>query len=412
LNPLHLGGFGVEVQASNLRASKELLITNGRGNENLPERYIFKPRKCPYDSIIIEGKSGHISLQALRWLSANNIPVFLMSYDGSVISSILPPAPVKADLRVSQMQAANDPEKRLTIAKALFQAKIDRSIQILDWLAQRYDIEREVRLTKREASRSGKALTVSQLGTVEARTALRYWEAYRKVLPERLRFQGRGYDGRNRNASDPFNAALNYGYGFLTCECRMAINSVGLESAVGFSHTTTEWQTKESMVLDLEEPFRWLIDLTVIQAFETGWLNVTVFEFTRDDYLYRLQEDGRKRFLHLLRERFNSGVAYKGRTLKWHTVIEEKTNELARFLINQYPPLSFQEPAPILERLDSRTVREAILNLSQSEARERGIGKSTLHYLRKRASGPSSFKVYGKVKERLATSGHSSSSVS
>jgi hypothetical protein len=96
MNPLYLSGFGVELQASNLRSSKELLITDGHQDENLPERYIFRPRQCPYDSIIIEGKSGHISLQALRWLSRNNVPVFVMDFDGSVMSSILPPKPVKA----------------------------------------------------------------------------------------------------------------------------------------------------------------------------------------------------------------------------------------------------------------------------------------------------------------------------
>jgi CRISPR-associated protein Cas1 len=43
------------------------------------------------------------------------------------------------------------------------------------------------------------------------------------------------------NASDPFNAALNYGYGFLEGECRMAINAVGLEPAIGFLHDSSDY---------------------------------------------------------------------------------------------------------------------------------------------------------------------------
>ena len=76
------------------------------------------------------------------------------------------------------------------------------------------------------------------------------------------------------NASDPMNAALNYGYGFLEGECRKAINSVGLEPSVGFLHDFSDYQTKHSFVYDLQEPFRWLVDLTVIEAFESKTLDL------------------------------------------------------------------------------------------------------------------------------------------
>jgi len=44
--------------------------------------------------------------------------------------------------------AANEPKKNLTIAIALVKEKIERSLQVLDWLAQRNDIEREVQVKK------------------------------------------------------------------------------------------------------------------------------------------------------------------------------------------------------------------------------------------------------------------------
>jgi CRISPR/Cas system-associated endonuclease Cas1 len=174
MNPLHLSGFDVQLGASNKRSSKALLVRNGRREGSPGERYIFSHRQCPHDSIIIEGKSGHISLRALHWLSGNNIPVFVMGYDGSTISSILPPAPIKADLRVAQIQAANDSEKKFNIAHALVKAKIQKSLQVLDWLAERYDITREVEAAKHEAMKLPDAKTVNELRTVEGRAALRY----------------------------------------------------------------------------------------------------------------------------------------------------------------------------------------------------------------------------------------------
>jgi hypothetical protein len=139
----------------------------------------------------------------------------------------------------------------------------------------------------------------------------------------------------------------------------------------------------------------------VIQAFESKTLELHDFYFTGDDYRYRFEAEAKQRFIEVLRERFNSGVKYKGLNLKWDTVIEHKTNELVRFLVRKLSTLDFVEPAPVLERTDSRAVREAILNLTQSEARKRGIGKSTLHYLRKRAKSQHNFKTYRQVETKL-----------
>jgi CRISPR-associated protein Cas1 len=203
------------------------------------------------------------------------------------------------------------------------------------------------------------------------------------------------------NATDPVNAALNYGYGFLEGECRRAINVVGLEPSVGFLHDFSDYQTKQSLVYDLEEPFRWLIDLTVMRAFESGRLDVPHFYFTGDDYRYRFEPEAKRRFVEILREQFNSGVEYNGRVLKWDTVIEEKASELGRYLNHRTTSLDFAEPAPELERTDNRVVREAILHLTQKEATKRGIGKSTLHYLRKNAKSAEPFQVYAKIRAML-----------
>ena len=188
----------------------------------------------------------------------------------------------------------------------------------------------------------------------------------------------------------------------MQCECRKAVNSVGLEAGIGYSHTTTEWQTKESLVLDLMEPYRWLVDLTVFQLFESGVLNSDSCFFQESDYRYRIFTDSKEKLLDALREQFNSGVKYKGLTLKWDTLIAEKTNELARYLTGKSSSISFSEPAPALERTDNREIRERILSLTQSEAEKLGIGKSELHYLRRKAETPETFRLYRKIKEKLS----------
>jgi CRISPR-associated protein Cas1 len=401
MNPLHLSGWGVKIRIRDLRSRSELHITNGREDGRAESTRRFRPRHFPYTSIIIDGHSGYVSLQAFHWLSRNKVPVFMMNFDGTLISSILPPMPVKADLRSAQIEAANDPRKKLTIARALAQTKIARSLQVLDWLSQRYDIQREIRVTKLESSKLRRATTVADLRVVEGRVARRYWEAFGKVLPEHLDFQGRMTTSHQNNASDPVNLALNYGYGFLEGEVRKAINSVGLEASVGFLHDSSDYQTKQSLAYDLQEVFRWLIDVLVIEAFESGVLELRDFYFTGDDYRYHFDVSAKQHFVDLLREQFNSGTAYRGRLLKWGTVIEQKAIELGRFLIGRSCTLDFAEPAPKLKRHDSQ-LRTVVLGLNSAQAARLGIRKSTLHYLRRNAREKPRFTLYGKTRKRLS----------
>jgi len=138
-----------------------------------------------------------------------------------------------------------------------------------------------------------------------------------------------------------------------------------------------------------------------MQAFESGSLDVHHFYFTGDDYRYRFDVEAKARFLNLLREQFNSGVKYNRRVLKWDTVIEQKASELSRFLSGKSGEIDFIEPSPILERSDSLEIRKAILSLTQKKAGNLGIGKSTLHYLRKNAKNDVPFKSYRKIREKI-----------
>jgi CRISPR-associated protein Cas1 len=406
LNPLHLSGYGVKIKVRNLRSCSELEVSDGKewvkGWGKTPRTFKFRPRRLPYSSIIVDGHSGYVSLQALHWLSRNNVPVFILDHiDGSIVSSILPPIPVKADLRAAQIQASADQKKTFTIANSLVQAKVARSLQVLDWLAQRYDIEKEVGLTRREAEQLHKVRSVPEIRIVEGRVALRYWQAFSSVIPKCFDFQGRMTSSHQNNASDPVNSALNYAYGVLEGECRRAINAVGLEPSIGFLHDFSTYQTKQSLVYDLQEPFRWISDVAVVEAFESGVLDLSDFYFTGDDYRYRLMTEAKWRFLDLLRERFNIGVKCENRVLKWDTVIEQKAMMLGRYLVGRSDRLDFSEPSPNIRSTDDREMRRRILSLSRSEARRLAIGKSTLHNLRKRARERGVFKMYKPVLNKL-----------
>jgi CRISPR-associated protein Cas1 len=290
----------------------------------------------------------------------------------------------------------------LSAAETADLTQIHSFLQVADCQNQ----PRSSHLQIRESSKLKRATTVADLRVVEGRVAKRYWEALTKVLPEHLDFQGRMTASHQNNASDPVNLALNYGYGFLEGEVRKAINSVGLEPSVGFLHCSSDYQTKQSLVYDLQEPFRWLIDITVIDAFESGTVDLRDFYFTGNDYRYRFEVDAKQRFINLIRERFNAGAGCGGRVLKWDTVIETNTTRLARFLCCKASSFDLSARVPELRRTDTQAVRKRILGMSAEDARSRGIAKSTLHYLRKRAASRNSFKVREPVLAKLKEIDH------
>jgi CRISPR/Cas system-associated endonuclease Cas1 len=285
----------------------------------------------------------------------------------------------------------------LSVAETADLTQIHSFLQVADCQNQ----PRSSYLQIRESSKLKRATTVADLRVAEGRVAKRYWEAFTKVLPEHLDFQGRMTASHQNNASDSVNLALNYGYGFLEGEVREAINSAGLEPSDGFLYDSGDYQTKRSLVYDSHEPFHWISDSFVIEAFESEALKLSDFYFIGDDYRYWFEPEARQRLIGLIRERFNSGAIHRGRVLKWDTIIQEKTNELARYLNGRSQILDFSDPSPVLEKTDNRAVREAILTLTQGYARKLGIGKSTLHNLKKRARNMKTLRVYAPVLERF-----------
>jgi CRISPR-associated protein Cas1 len=342
-----------------------------------------------------------ITFEAINWLMHHGTPVFMLDYDGSLISAIMPPQPVCGDLCRAQVEAHLDPKKRVTIARSFIEAKLERSNQVLRWLGENRDVEREIRSFISEACTLGQARTVDEVRSVEARAAEVYWRAFQNAVPAKLEFRSRSSKARNRqyNASDPVNALLNYGYAFLQSSVRRAINTTGLDASLGYLHE--DQPATMPLVYDFQEPYRYLVDYTVLKMVLSRTFSWDDFYFTGGDYRLRIKPLLLDRYAELLREQFNSGVMYGGKRLTWDTLILRKCQELARYLLKKATRFELVSPKPTLEREDARPLREKILSLSGPQAKRLGLGKSTIHCLRKRARDGKPFRIYQPVLAKL-----------
>jgi CRISPR-associated protein Cas1 len=191
---------------------------------------------------------------------------------------------------------------------------------------------------------------------------------------------------------------LNYGYALLEAECLRAINTVGLDAHVGFLHEMNP--SKNSLAYDLQEPFRFLVDLAVISLIESGKMENTDFIRT-ESYSLRLKPSGAKKVTEEFNNWMNKKVAYKKLSVMWSYALLLKIRELAQYLVEKRKTLDFSKPAYSIERQDSDDIRQKILSISYSDWKRMGFSKGTLHYMKKNAEADKPFTLNAHVKERL-----------
>ncbi len=93
---------------------------------------------------------------------------------------------------------------------------------------------------------------------------------------------------RVRDATDPFNAVLNYCYTLLEVETRVACEAVGLDPDLGLLHVDD--RLRESFIYDLLEPLRAKADVWALELLHKEKLHPAMFHELRDG-IVRLDPD-------------------------------------------------------------------------------------------------------------------------
>ncbi len=174
--------------------------------------------------------------------------------------------------------------------------------------------------------------------------------------------------------------------------------SIGLDSQIGFLHETLTSRTP--LVYDLQELFRWLIDLSVIQLLEENKLEKSDFILT-ENYHIRLKPDTAKLLVEKIKLNFNHKVSYRKRNFAYQNILYDNVSQLAQFIADKKKTIEFIVPFIEINRDDNLLLREKILSLSPEERKKLGINKSTLWYLKKNVSSKDKIKIYGKILDKI-----------
>jgi CRISPR-associated protein Cas1 len=158
--------------------------------------------------------------------------------------------------------------------------------------------------------------------------------------------------------------------------------------------------SKNSLAYDIQEPFRFLVDLAVINLIENNTMDKKDFVIT-DSYNLRLRNTGAKKIVNEFTNMLNKTVGYGDKQTTWGSVLLLKTRELSHYLTEKTKKLEFVNPEFGVFRVDSQEIRQKILNISYVDWKKLGFSKGTLHYMKQNAKSDKPFTLNSHVLERV-----------
>jgi CRISPR-associated endonuclease Cas1 len=265
-----LNGFGIRVQVN----AGHLLLHDGIADQR---RTIRLPRvNHGLKRLVMIGSDGFITLEALRWISDVGASFLMLDRTGKVLTVTGPVAPSDAKLRRAQSLALEN-GAALKISKELISQKLaGQELLVRDMLhdSETADAIGRFRTTLPTAE------SVERVTLIEALAARCYWQSWADLpilwprkdgmrVPEHWkRFLSRisSLTRSPRLAANPPNAVLNFLYGLLESEARLAAVAMGMDPAIGFLHVDTP--NRDSLANDLMEVCR----PGGVDAFVLNWL--------------------------------------------------------------------------------------------------------------------------------------------
>lgn len=248
---------------------------------------------------------------------SKSIPINFVSPRGKFLAKVCGETKGNVFLRVGQIDCFR--ENGLELAQNTIAAKLCNCRQLIKrTLHDNPELKSDLNIQKTmEKLADGvndvfNADSFESLLGIEGNCAREYFSVFDNLITNKsvsLRF-----DYRNKRPPlDPVNAALSFTYTLLTSEFAAALETVGLDSYIGFYHALRSGRS--SLACDLVEEARCLAERFVLTLINLRILGESDFEMQISGACY-LNEDGRKKLITKWQE--------KKRTDYFHPFLKQK----------------------------------------------------------------------------------------
>lgn len=261
---LHVAGYGITVGVK----SGSLVVRSREGSRVIPLGEV--------DVVVIATSGVSVTAKAVRLMARAGVELVFLDPRGDPVAILYTSHTTRTTETRRAQYAALHNGLAVQVAAEMAAAKVHNQAVHLRRLAARipsrlpHEAAEALEGIEGEISGiPGRGLGLEEarrlIMELEARAAREYWGAISRVLPGDL-----GFTGRDREAGDPVNAALNYGYGILYGLAWRALVLAGLDPYAGFLHV--DRSGKPVLAFDYVEMWRpVLVDAPIVQAILRGW---------------------------------------------------------------------------------------------------------------------------------------------
>ena len=275
---------------------------------------------------------------------SKNIPINFISPQGKFLAKVCGETKGNVFLRVAQIDRFR--ESGLILAQKIMAAKFSNTRQLIRRTLHDNPLLRDDEQIKKvmDVLDSGivkvfDAKTIEEVMGIEGNCAQSYFSVFDKLITNSkvpFTFELR----KKRPPLDPVNATLSFVYTLLTSEFAAALETVGLDSYIGFCHALRSGRS--SLACDLVEEARCIAERFVITLLNLQIVGEKDFERQISGAVW-LNDEGRKKVLTRWQEKKRSDIVhpYLKQKIPLGLLPYVQSNLLAKHVrgeLESYPP--------------------------------------------------------------------------
>lgn len=254
-------------------ANGELLLEDTENQKTLT--------KLPFQKILALFVIGHITVTTplIDKCTKYGIPIVVMKPNFRPVFFFSVTAEANYLLRKQQYEYKPGD---LSIPKIIVENKIRNQMRLLEKTRMKSEgISTAMKYYPRAIELVQKAERYDTVMGIEGRVAKNFFSVY---------FEACGWKGRfPRAKTDPVNVTLDIGYTILFNYIEAFVRLFGFDPYIGIYHQL--WFRRKSLICDLMEPFRCLIDAQVRKAFRLKQCKVEDFRLIKNEYVLKKEKN-------------------------------------------------------------------------------------------------------------------------
>lgn len=275
---------------------------------------------------------------------SKTIPINFISPHGKFLAKVCGETKGNVFLRVSQIDKFR--ENGLSLAQNTLAAKFSNTRQLIRrtlhdnaGLREDAEIKNVLEVLSAGIDKVFAAESIEEVMGIEGKCAQNYFSIFDKLITNQkvpFTFEFR----TKRPPLDPVNAVLSFVYTLATSEFAAALETVGLDSYIGFCHALRSGRS--SLACDLVEEMRCIVERFVITLLNLQIIGEADFEKQISGAVW-LNDEGRKKVLTRWQEKKRSDMVhpYLKQKIPFGLLPYVQSNLLAKYVrgdLEEYPP--------------------------------------------------------------------------